>query len=295
MTNMPNDEDLEKLVYLLAIGGKEVNKQYTPANKRLNWKKIGASHPMVAGLTSDSENVGIFTDVTPKDLNGKINVGMVIDNFDEGRRSDMYGIIRVKSISPAQARGVKILPFMAKVTDVRLNIVDGTWEGSDTIWGCGNTQGSIAKGGWKWVEKHGGDYVPGHLENMEKAYARQLGIALGLQWTENMWWTVDIKLGEAPGVRWFVSAESLMELWEIRDKVKKGDRIKRLVHWVRQHKRKNPSTGECDVIVRRHLRGSLDFQWNEMDVKINPAYDDLSALHKQGLAGHIPDPMALEE
>lgn len=294
MNNIPKDEDLEKLVYLLAIGGKEINRQFTPPDKRLNWGKIGSIHPMTEGLTTDSGDVGIFTDVTPKDLNGKINTGMVLDNFFGGRRSDMYGIIRVKSISPGQARGLKLMPFMVKVVDARLNILDGTWEGSHTIWGCSSNKGSAAEGGWKWLDQPGQSRQPEHLD-YEKSYGKQLGIALGIQWTENIWWTVDIRLGEAPGVRWFVTAESLQELWDVRDRVRKGDRVKRLINWVRQHKRVRPSTGECDVVVRQHLRGSLKFQWNEMDVVINPAYDDLSKLHDQGLARHIPDPMTVEE
>lgn len=286
---IPETERMERLVYLLAIGGSETGAQVVPPSARLKWERLGSALPLTRDWLDDDSDYGygMFTDATPKDIGGKMNVAFVGDQFNSGLSDTELYFQRMRSIQPSQARGCRIMPFMVRLEDVRLNFVTGSWEGGASRWGCAMRSGSVKSGGWRWCDPLDGAYVPGHIERIERCIQPQLGLAVSLQWTQNIWWHVDVTLGDAPGIRLPVTADALNELWETRQRG--GNRVRALVHWVQKHCRKRPSTGECDVVVRKHLRGGLSFAWNEMDVTIRPAYDDLSALHAQGLGLHIPD------
>lgn len=296
---VPQTDRMERLVYLLAIGGAEVDASSVPSSARVKWEQLDAALPLTKDFTENEGGgyeYGLFTDVTPRDIGGKLNVSWVNDNFGGSVSAEMLAVRRAKAITPASARGCRILPFMVKLEEVNLNFLTGEWVGDSARWGCSMRGGSFRTGGWRLCEPLGGpaQYVPGHIAGIEKMYQAQLGIAVALQWTQNLWWHIDVALGKAPGIRLPITAESLLELWETRERGG-TTRARSLVHWVQKHNRKRRSTGECDVVVRKHLRGGLSFCWNAMDVTIRPAYDDLAALHSQGLARHIPDHVALKE
>lgn len=293
-----NPEVFERMVWLLSIGGANETPEI-PRSARMQWNDIGPVVPLdLDDGTEDDYRYSFFSDATPRDVGGRVDVSFACWAVDEHPRGEEIRIVRARSVGPKQVRGKvhRLRPFMIEACDAHLLIKNGTWSGARGVYG-GAWDAHLKNNGFEIID---GDKMHHRSESSDGGYARVVtnnavssipAIAVSMEWTKRLWWHADIALGKAPGVRVPVVAEALAELFDTRARHSASGRLKALVHWVRGHRRKSRNSEDMTHFVRSHLRGALEFEWNDMTVRIQPAWDELSKLHKQGLAMKVPCPL----
>lgn len=299
MSTIDNPEAQERLVWLLAIGGANETPEI-PRAMRMRWDELGPVIPLdLDGVDGDDLRYGVFTDASPNDVGGRVNVAYAAWATDRFPKGEEIRLIRARSVRPQQVRSKvhKLRPFMIEALDAHLRVKEGAWHGARGVYG-GAMTASLRNNGFEIID---GENRHHRNEHSNGGFVRVVtngglntipGISVAMEWTKRLWWHADITLDKAPGVRIPVVAESLAELFETRNRHSASGRLKALVHWVKGHRRKARQGGDDAAhFVRAHLRGALEFSWNEMTVRIQPAWDELSKLHQQGLALSVPCPV----
>jgi hypothetical protein len=128
-----------------------------------------------------------------------------------------------------------------------------------------------------WMDLQRG--VP--LASVPKSEIVLLWIAHGLQFNRDYYWHVHLKWpGADVGVYFPTTAVGCRELFKLRDYEPGKSRRKALLHWVSEHSRRLRQDTDEETLawVRKHLRGSRSFAWQDLRGVISPSGYDLRRL-----------------
>jgi hypothetical protein len=85
--------------------------------------------------------------------------------------------------------------------------------------------------------------------------------------------------GVGPRARFVTDVQGIREVFRLRDVPAGQKRRAALLHWVKEHWRKQRCLTANDRIwVRTHLRGTWAFNWNGLHGQIEPSSDDIDWL-----------------
>lgn len=107
----------------------------------------------------------------------------------------------------------------------------------------------------------------------DTAIKMALGWALALRYE----WTVWIGYSSGPRVRFLSDPIGAREAFRLRDIPQGRTRRLALRHWVTAHWRQKRVCPEDRIWVRKHLRGAVDFTWNDLRCRIQPPEFDESS------------------
>lgn len=120
-------------------------------------------------------------------------------------------------------------------------------------------------------------------ENMTsyEDYVRDLHVALQLNMTYYYEWSCYIK--EKPtslGVRIPIHPSSSKEIFLMRNIPEGAKRRKAIVNYVKDHYRtiKGHNDNERKVLIKKHFRGELKFNWRGLEVHVTPSQYDLNRV-----------------
>jgi hypothetical protein len=81
------------------------------------------------------------------------------------------------------------------------------------------------------------------------------------EWGLQHLWHVELTADKAGSVLFATDATGVKGFFTLRDKPDEMSRRPALMHWVREHFRKNRKSEEDEIFVRKHLRGREEFDW----------------------------------
>lgn len=84
-----------------------------------------------------------------------------------------------------------------------------------------------------------------------------------------VFWRIELGQAGVQPVHLITDSTGVKGLFRLREKPELGRRAA-LLHWVREHFRRNRVDPECDILVRRHLRGMDTFDWFGLNGRIIP-------------------------
>lgn len=209
----------------------------------------------------------IPADATLRDLSDPLNITILSSNNDD---SDGIAGIRMRSISPTQARG-RVRRYTPQVIDLEVLWVASNGQGVSNRMLVGSFDGER----FFCTDKR---YTP----NAEKDefWTERIGVGVGLQFVRPMWWHV--KIGYVGGQSILLPTDPIgaREIFRLRDVPEGKERRAALTHWISEHWRQARDEPEEETLVRASIRGASSFVWNGLRCEILPATDDLAKLER---------------
>jgi hypothetical protein len=190
-----------------------------------------------------------------------ISVGIRVKNDDDG--IDRIAFIKVQEASLKEARGKidRITPYMVKI-ELYYPYVD---QGYTTY------LGSFDENKWQVVSK----FKP---VNPQEDLTHALN-SIGLQYTLSKNWSVYIKdEDDVIGMRMMIGRNKAREIFKLRDIEDGKQRRTALRHIVNSHSRKISDEMEIDVL--KHLRGAMEFDWEDLKCTIIPSLKEIRSIEK---------------
>ncbi len=112
-----------------------------------------------------------------------------------------------------------------------------------------------------------------------KFYQNSAKLAIAHYLFEPTWWVVNVGIDpNSPTVSVATDATGVKDAWKLRDVPEGRRRRDALLHWVERHWRKDRHDPEMEVMVRKHLRGSREFNCSGMKMTIKEAETDSIAV-----------------
>lgn len=114
-------------------------------------------------------------------------------------------------------------------------------------------------------------------ESTYKISMRDIHVAYQLALTYNYEWSCYIRENEnSIGIRIPIHPSSSKEVFLLRN-IEKNKRKKAIVNFVKDHYRKvkNVKGEDTSILIKKHLRGDLKFNWRGLEVHITPSPYDL--------------------
>lgn len=188
-------------------------------------------------------------------------------------------VYRYTSINPRDVRGIahRVSPHM-----LRLDI--GADDGGKFI----TARTIISHLGGRWVEAntralHGGTTrspIYKHEKNEPSGFANAGGLAIAIALNQRYEWAVNVGFSNTPSVRIATDPTGMKELFRLRDVLPGRDRRDALMNWVSDHWRQNRHDPDVEIYVRKHMRGSTQFDWRGFNCEIVPARFDMEQIDK---------------
>lgn len=123
---------------------------------------------------------------------------------------------------------------------------------------------SFSNRGSKWTE----------YEQVESTISPYPEMAAVSEWSRRMCWGIRFSAIEAPGLVAATDPIGVRELLRMRDVSEGRNRREALLHWVKEHWRKNRKDEAIEHQVRQHLRGQEKCQWFGLECQIIPSKID---------------------
>lgn len=243
-------------------GGREI--PLRSFDKAEAFSLVEATH---ADVTDD---VDIFTDATLADLNHRVNV-CVLGSVSDGRPG-----IAVRRYITVRRPHLPLSALTRHIVAVqRLMVYRAEHTGYTSVVYYGTNGG----GRDTWVDLGTGQ----RLHEVQPGEWKALQIALGVQFNRDYLWYVHLKRPDAEaGVMIPTTPAGARELFAFRNHEPGEARRRALIHWVAEHSRRirKDTTAETRTWVKEHLRGAVDFRWQDMEGTIHPAPADLRKVQQ---------------
>lgn len=118
-------------------------------------------------------------------------------------------------------------------------------------------------------------------ERIDDDFARAIKILVGIEYVRPLEWSVCLRFEGHIGVRFVTDPSGAREVFRLRDIPNGKTRRAALRHWVEEHARRKHNDPSALIDVRRHMRGSTEFNWNGLYCKIEPSRIDRLANLEQ--------------
>jgi hypothetical protein len=228
----------------------------------------------------------------PVDLDS-VDVSTVHDMTEEDTHIPTFwtklGITRIRKAGPDRLRraGVPFAPNAIEHVTAALVGLSG-YVVARTFWGGGSTFKT-------WNELKTAN-LPSLDKDTSLRAMQMIKVAYSEAFTAQMCWTVDLALPDMPSIRFITSSGGAKEIFRLRDIPDGKKRRTAILHWVKEHWRKNNSVTRKDMLalVRRHLNGSNTFTWNGLRCTILPSDDDIKYLRRESLWAPVKPTQAKE-
>lgn len=230
---------------------------------------------------TDQDVGGIFEDVTPHDLDGKVDC-TVLGNVRKADGSgtmpmrEAFGLYRTRTVPAKEIRGrVKLFfPTMIQLTVAMVYPLSGEFESARSIYGWSNRDSVWINAGL-FNHPDAGKIIPEDWQAIPM-------VCMGQQFSERYDWHVEIGYSGFPTLRFRTTMEGARSVFKLRDIPPGKSRRTMLRNWVEEHWRtvpvKNAGTDSKIVKVHKHMRGAIPFKWNDLHGKILPSAFDLDEL-----------------
>jgi hypothetical protein len=246
--------------------------------------------PEVMRATHEAERF-YFMDVAPTDLNEQLSLAILyaLGSDTEGVGSgDDTGFVlhRYQQVSMADVRGrvkhfsrwmveIDMATFPEHDDPYGLRIICGSIGPNEKI-GASLREGTTGIAGTShvWIP----NYPDGSMAEkaMISLFTDTINVAYAAMFTSRYDWHVRVGYEEMPRLRIPTDEKGVRALFANRDLAAGRDRRTALKHWVGQHWRRVPhEEGETDTLVRRYLRGEVEFTWNGFICTLEPSRYDL--------------------
>ena len=104
-------------------------------------------------------------------------------------------------------------------------------------------------------------------------------LAAGMSLRRHYLWSVLIGEHGSPRARFVTDKIGVREAFRLRDIPPGAKRRAALLHWVRQHWRKNRPVSQDDKAwIKAYLRGAVEYTWNGLQCSIEPSTEDRQFL-----------------
>lgn len=135
---------------------------------------------------------------------------------------------------------------------------------------CGNTRAREAMGRW----------IDDRQRPVDSLWQSIIAHCLDLQFALEVQWKVTIADVGRPAIGFLTDPVGAREVFRLRDIPSDRERRAAILHWVAEHDRKS-RIDDGTHLVRAHLRGESEFNWNGLRVEITPSRDDMRKGKKQ--------------
>lgn len=170
-----------------------------------------------------------------------------------------WAIQRIRSVSPKQARGCRIVAPQMLRRQIAMVRTDATYQEEAQHL-------AYLGGAWRWAGERS------RVEKVKREAERDAGLGIWLAERTKPSWQVLLGYTDSPRLRFETDPSGVLSCFRLRDIPNGKSRRSALVHWVSSHWRKS-SSREGLAEVRAHLRGARRFLWNGLDCEILPKED----------------------
>ena len=262
------EQRIEQVLTYMTLS--DVKPMHRSAAGKIGIENFDGVYPL--DLVDDTaEDYMVFSDALPEDVNYSMDVKVMVNpHAFSNIEGDELQLQRVRFIKPKQARGkVKIL--MPVMVQHCLGYLDLNKAEIRTTAGI---LGYSPKG---WIRLNHQDYPP--PKDIIDYDTRRIRVAIGVQFTNNYYWTVYLGWDGCPGVRFPTDPTGAKEIFRLRDIPDGKKRRTAILHWVKEHYRKKRGIDARENIkIREHLRGGNVFRWNGLTCKIQPSVEEINSL-----------------
>ena len=242
----------------------QTDKIFDLCRNRKDMKKYDGFVPIIPeiyGTAADTDDIGIFMDVTPDALNGPVNCAALRLGIDDGKTSASKGwqchLVREISTKELRKRAGIFSP-----KPFSLDVAYEHWlKGADDFF-------TFRKGTPTVLD------IPNYVTDgyMKVEIQTTISCVLGCQFLlENMPHVYlrldDCDVGFNLPICDLSEVKSLFSLRDIPDGYKRRAALR---HWVASHLRRKPSKPDEKTTVKKHLRGKEDFEWFGISGTIYP-------------------------
>jgi hypothetical protein len=207
----------------------------------------------------------VFADATYVDVDRNIDICVLSTITDDNSSNDAkldggYSLTRVRKVSAKAIRG-KTRIFAPQILEWTIGIVDTRHRFSSQVKYFGSYNGG---GSWRCLTT--GNALDDDLQQKFPLYC-------GLEFNKQLYWHVYLGIGLNPRLKFMTDAAGAMEAFKLRDVPPGKKRRASLRNWISAHWRKKHDDPDIMVAVRKHLRGTLKFDWNGLRCQIVPSLD----------------------
>jgi hypothetical protein len=231
----------------------------------------------------EKKDLGVFTDVHPRDLSNQWDVSMLNHITDAYENEHVFALSRFRSVPLKRARGIGTLlsGHVGEYSSAWFDMDHGTYRPQMALVQC---LGRDADGFtvWDYVDKN-----PRLRREDPKEMTERLRVFLGIQFTRYYQWRVCLAYPGYPSLGLTTDPTGIRAIFRLRDVPDGRERRASLRNWVSEHWRTLPRTSEEDgTWVRQHLRGAMNFNWLGLNCQILPSQEaidknmDLAQLKK---------------
>ena len=211
------------------------------------------------------EEAGIFADARISDLSTPLDVSILRDDVVD---DDVhYGIMRVKHISNVKKLRGKVAKFYPIVVEVTACFIkkDGTYETFMRYL-------TLINGQWRIIcTTHEREHLRTDFLKFKEDMHNAVKLAIGLAFSNRYDWFIEFGYKDGATLSFPCTPEHCKDVFKMRDVPDGKSRRAALKNWVASHKRK---VGDSQVDVRKHLRGSYNFNYDGLFCKIHPSEYD---------------------
>ena len=187
---------------------------------------------------------------------------------------------RFKRVAPKDVRGrvTRIMPYMLEMA------IAGIWRDGKSLVSERRYFGSFDDDLWQCI---GPTTAEMYGSTMTKPDATALIVATGLHFMRDYDWGVHLGYAGYPTINFPTDPTGVLEVFRLRDIPEGKTRRSALLHWVKEHWRKNRDDPGALTRVQEHMRGQRTFVWNDLYCTIRPSPYDVRRLQAaKGLHEH---------
>lgn len=225
------------------------------------------------GFNLDQDDFWVFH---PKDCNPDLiwplSVGIVSDQAGDDRHLRLQ---RTYTVTAKEARGYvsRVSPFMVRIDAAMVD--QGKMVSSSNLYAYLGGHWQMAETRTLWSGRNSDEAVPDRIHATDQLGAQQPRLAASLGLRQRYEWAVALGLENSPTIRFSTDATGIKEVFRVRDLPIGRDRREALMTWVTDHWRQDRKDPEVELYVRKHLRGSIQFNWRGLIGEIIPSQFDI--------------------
>jgi hypothetical protein len=225
------------------------------------------------GFNLEQDDFWIFhpKDCAP-DLIWPLDVGIICDRAGEDQHLRLQ---RTYTVTAQQVRGYasRFSPFMTRIDAAMVD--RGKLVSSSHLYAYLGGQWTTAETRTLWSGRNADEATPerSHVTDPRDADQPRLAASIGLR--QRYEWAVALGLEHSPTIRFATDATGIKEVFRVRDLPEGRDRRAALMTWISDHWRQDRKDADVEVYVRKHLRGSVSFNWRGLVAEILPSQFDI--------------------
>lgn len=247
----------ESLLYLTCAGGIDSRQYKNP----LLFSRL------MFGV-NDSETRQQYSNFKPKKWEGAgFFGGEIVGEKYTVASAESVGVMakmRMKSMNPR----VDLAAPTANVKWSRLMVNGEAKNGYATFQFCDRTETWVEVAGT--ARKISTGRTKGGREELTVLESYLPSICRYVSYLSTKTWKVVLSQPGTPGVSFMTDPLGVKGFFQCRDKPEGRNRRAALLHWVREHYRKNRHDHEAEILVREHMRGATIFSWFDLQGTVIP-------------------------